>query len=90
MEKAQALGAASQALGAASQNAAAEIAVARRVAFRPSALAASPPCVCVLACMRMRAYACVSTSIFELLRYLGLSLSQECLQNASKRPTSRF
>ena len=51
MEKAQALGAASQALGAASQNAAAEIAVARRVAFRPSALTASP--------VRMRAYACV-------------------------------
>lgn len=31
-----------QALGAASQNVAAEIAVARRGSFRPSALAASP------------------------------------------------
>ncbi len=51
MEKAQALGAAT------------EIAVARRVAFRPSALAASPvrartyarACVCVRARVRMRA-----------------------------------
>ena len=55
MEKVQALGAASQSfaqLRRASQNAAAEIAVARRVASRPSALAASP--VRVLARMLAR------------------------------------
>ena len=28
--------------------------------------------------------------LFELLRKAGLSLPQECLQNASERPTSRF
>ncbi len=47
MEKAQALGAAT------------EIAVARRVAFRPSALAASP----VRARVRMRARACVCVRV---------------------------
>ncbi len=89
MEKAQALGAAT------------EIAVARRVAFRPSALAASPVRARAYACVRvrMRARACANppaklgealAKLFKLLRKAGLSLPQECLQNASERPTSHF
>lgn len=82
MEKAQAL------VAYASQNAATEIAVARRGAFRPSALAASPVRVracsraCV-PCVRMRARVrarilqrslAKPSDAFELLRKAGLSL----------------
>ena len=87
-----------QALGAVGET---EIAEVVRVAFRPSALAASPVRVLarVLACVRVLARACANppaklgealAKLFELLRKAWLSLPQECLQNASERPTSHF
>ena len=63
-------------LRTASQNAATEIAVARRGAFRPSALTASPPYACVRACVLARTRACVRESSSEALAKLGEALAK--------------